>query len=165
MKRILLVALVAVLTTSCQAQEQQNDKENGIKSGAMAQQMPKGNWKVNKETDENGNIVRYDSIYSWSSSGNYDHLKPEDMDSIVNAMQARFSAQMGNMPSMMGQSDFIQQFFNGSPFGNDSTEVSGFDAMRKQMEAMQQQFMQRARPRPIIPAEPEEKLQKQTKNL
>ena len=165
MKRMIMVALVAALATSCQAQEQQNDKENSKNSGATAQQIPKGNWKVNKETDENGNIVRYDSIYSWSSSGNYDQMKPEDMDSIVNAMQARFSAHMGNMPSMMGQSDFIQQFFNGNPFGNDSTQISSFDAMRKQMEAMQQQFMQRTKPQPIIPAEPEDVPEKKTKSL
>ena len=157
MKYIVMMALVAVLATSCQAQEKQDGKAISQKSTTAAQQTPKGNWKVNRETDENGNLVRYDSIYSYSSSGNYDHLKPEAMDSIVNAMQGQFSAQMGNMPAMMGQSDFIQQFFNDGPFGNDSTQISGFDAMRKQMEAMQQQFMQQAKPRPIIPAEPEKK--------
>ncbi len=157
MRHIVMVALVAALATSCQAQDKQNGNITAQNSGTSAQQQPKGRWKVNKETDENGNLIKYDSIYTYSSSGNYGQLKTEDMDSIVNAMQAQFSAQMGNMPSIMGQSDLIRQFFNNGPFGNDSTQVSDFDDMRKQIEAIEQQFMQQARPQPIIPAEPEEK--------
>ena len=155
MKNIFMMALVAILANSCQAQEKKNDSFLAQKSGTSAK--PKGNWKVNKQTDENGNLVRYDSIYSWSSSGNNDQIKSEDMDSLINSIQAHFSSSMGAMPSIMGQDDFIKQFFSNGFFGNDSTQVLGFEAMRKQMEAMQQQFMQQARPRPIIPAEPEEK--------
>jgi hypothetical protein len=121
---------------------------------------PKGSWKVNKEVDESGNIVRYDSIYSWSSSGN---IKDMGNDSIFNQMhsmiQKRFS--MLQSPRLNGfteQDSIMKQFFSDDFFKDDffsNGMPSGFpnmDDIMKQMKAMQQNFFN-DRHRYIIPPE------------
>ena len=40
--------------------------------------------------DENGNLIRYDSIYSWSSADNFNALSSLDRDSILQSMQSEF---------------------------------------------------------------------------
>lgn len=167
MKKIALLFSVAILATSCNAQG--NESSLGQSSESQLKPIPEGSWSVNKEVDENGNIVRYDSIYSWSSSsrnGLHDagRINP---DSIMQEMQKRMRMSFG----VMGADPFEGFFGNDStqtdPFLNpffSSSRMGGFPAleeMRKRMEAMQQQFFQREE-RPWIPAVPEEK--NKTKN-
>ncbi|MCB0400186.1 MAG: hypothetical protein KDD26_11315, partial [Winogradskyella sp.] len=63
MRKVMLFLFVAILATSCNAQDTQKSSKDAsdleIQNDTLLK--PKGNWKVNKEVDENGNIIRYDS--------------------------------------------------------------------------------------------------------
>ena len=170
----MLFLFVAILATSCNAQDSENvpEKSSDLETQKDSLHKPKGNWKVNKEVDENGNIIRYDSIYSWSSSGN---IKGMDSDSIFNQMQSmmqkRFS--MLQSPHLNGFSErdsIMKQFFSDDFFkdGFFSNAVpSGFpniNEIMKQMEAMRQNFFN-DRHRYIIPPENTESKEKKTKTI
>ena len=150
MKKVMLFLFVAILATSCNAQDTQKSSKDAsdleIQNDTLLK--PKGNWKVNKEVDENGNIIRYDSIYSWSSSG---AIKGIESDSIFNQMrsmmQKRFSMlQSPNLNGFADQDSIMKQFFSYDFFKDDffsNRMPSGFpnmDDVMKQMEAMRQNF-------------------------
>lgn len=168
----MLFLFVAILATSCNAQDTENSSKNSsdLEIQKDSLQKPKGNWKVNKELDENGNIIRYDSIYSWSSSGN---IKGIESDSIINQMrsmmQKRFSMlQSPNLNGFADQDSIMKPFFSDDFFKDDffsNRMPSGFpnmDDVMKQMEAMRQNFFN-DNYRYIIPPEKTEPKENKTK--
>jgi hypothetical protein len=168
MKKVFLFLFVAILTSSCNAQDFKNQNSSSEKSKDSINQ-PKGSWKVNKEYDENGNIMRYDSIYSWSSSGN---LKGFDNDSIFNKMQSmmqkRFSMfQSPNRLSFSEHDSIMKRFFSNDFFKDDffsngmSLGMPNMDDMIKHMDSMRAQFFNDNN-RYIIPPEEKKKTKKST---
>lgn len=163
MKKIALLFSVAILATSCQAQQEKTHTDTP--EDTFKKTFPKGNWTVNKETDERGNIIRYDSIYSWSSSssGLSDHQQIHP-DSIFKAMREQMRASFG----MLGEDPFTAPFLqNDSPLSSFMADPlledffkdvpSGFpdmEAIRERMRSLQDQFMRREES-PWIPAVPE----------
>lgn len=87
MKRtwILFIAVTIVLS-SCNGQEKQNknDKLSDV------QNAPKENVKVNKEYDEDGNLISYDSTYTYF----YSNIKNDRLaeDSIFNNFRNMFES-------------------------------------------------------------------------
>lgn len=158
MKKILLIALVASFATSCNSQDHpksdlaQNDPKPKVEK-------PKGNWTVNKEVDENGNIIKYDSIYSYSSMDDLKGMNTESMDSLMNGFTQKFekhfySSTDGSMPDIFSDDspfadDMFKDFFNDET-GNPSEMMQ---KMRAKMEAMRAQMLQG---NSIIPAIPNE---------
>jgi hypothetical protein len=57
---------------------------------------PKVSWKVNRVVDDKGNLIRYDSTYSWSYSSKTEVASPQT-DSLIKDFQARFHLQMENV--------------------------------------------------------------------
>ncbi len=117
---------------------------------------PKVQIKVNKETDEHGNIIRYDSTYVWSwsnmdSSGSYelnDSVFANFFDNRKNRFHLFFNDSDFFVPFSMPSFDFFEDDF------------SFFD---KQMEALMQRHKEMIRqheelmkrffePQPLIPA-------------
>ena len=158
MKKLAVVSMVALLAASCDAQEHKNS-DLAQNNDRTLKQEPKGTWKVDKEVDENGNIIKYDSIYSWSSQNNRHILTPEQMDSIMGDFRAAFGERFGdfngedfsgffNRDSLFTKEFFGEDFMNGD-FGMD---FSNFEDLREHMETMRQHFMDK---QPLIPAEPE----------
>jgi len=165
----MLFLFVAILATSCNAQDSNSPKKKIAKSDIQKDSIsaPKGSWKVNKEIYENGNIIRYDSIYSWSSSGN---LKGMDTDSIFKKMQSimqkRFSMFQSPNGNAFTEHDSIMKQFFSDDFFKDDFFGSGFNSnmpnmgdMMKRMEAMRQQFFNDNN-RYIIPPEEKKKPKK-----
>ncbi|HEA30062.1 MAG TPA: hypothetical protein ENH91_08735 [Leeuwenhoekiella sp.] len=159
MKKLAMLALVLGLATSCQAQDK--NQGNMAKNQTESHKKPNEQWTVNKEVDKNGNIVKYDSIYSWSSSGNTQMMNQQGMDSIMHSFTSQFQEGMPNETD-----SFFENFFNndqGAPsdffqnfFSQDSiSENQNIEVIRQQMEALQQRIMTGLKPQPIIPAEPE----------
>ena len=158
MKNIALLFLAAVLTTSCNSQEnKKDDLENEVGKEKITEQ-PKGTWKVDKEFDEAGNLIRYDSIYSWSSSDDFETLDLRDKDSLLQSFQSRFfrhfsdTDRFGFDSFMEPDSLFNERFFNkdffGSDFGKDFMDI---DRMHQRMERMQKEFIERYRSRFDLP--------------
>lgn len=116
MKKVVFLLLVAVGSIGCKAQ-QKNDNQQHIKSEAVAQTKPAENWKVNKKYDDKGNLIGYDSTYTWSYSSNGE-LPSAEADSLFSAFHKRFG---------LGSSPFFRKGFMQSPFSDSlSTDEFGF---------------------------------------
>jgi len=115
------------------------DGEDSLKTN-----QPKINYKVNKQYDEHGNLISYDSTYSYSySSPGSEATIIFDNDSVTDMFGNI------NMPMGMFNNDIFNRFFKGDStqfpnnnmFLNDPFFNNGFDMMdqmRQQMKRMQQ---------------------------
>ncbi len=162
MKKIAILSLAAILTLSCNAQENKKEEkllnEHGTKLHESDE--PLGTWKVDKEFDERGNLIRYDSIYSWSSVDNFDALSSLDRDSILQSMQSEFYKNFSHFSDQgfddvfSSDSLFTNKFFDDafftSQFGEDFRDI---DRMNKRMEAMRRNFLEKYQPELKKPVE------------
>ncbi|WP_411896095.1 hypothetical protein [Winogradskyella sp. A2] len=173
MKSYVYLFLFTFLSISCNGQvEEQKKNETSKQDENKENIVPEGSWQVNKEFDENGNLTRLDSVYSWSS---YESLKGIDNDSIINRMQSlmqkRFS--MIQSPSISGftQHDSLMRQFFSDDFLMDDFFSNGItlgtpnvDEIMKRMEAMRQHFFNDNR-RYIIPPIAENKKTNKSKTI
>ncbi|WP_417196800.1 hypothetical protein [Bizionia sp.] len=149
MKKYILLFMVGLLSISCNGQKNEQKTEIKESDGKLVEQ-PKGTWKVDKEFDENGNLIRYDSIYSWSSNGKFDNLSVSDKDSLMQSFKSRFFTNYSGFVNegfeaiFSQDSLFSKRFFNddffGSNFGNDFMDI---DKLRQQMMARQKEFLEK----------------------
>ena len=164
MKRLAILLWVAILATSCNAQDKNNtDIAKALQPTDSI--FPKGNWTVNKELDENGNIIRYDSIYSWSS-GNLKEFSNKDADSILNEMKARMQLSFSdfddfNFSGFASHDSIMKQLFSYDLFSNRMPfNFKNLDSIKLQIQQMHQQFFNNQRyiiPPIIEDTEPEKK--------
>lgn len=143
MKKVILVLWVAISVMSCNAQE---DKE----AAEQTAEPSKGTWKVNKEFDEFGNMIRYDSIYSWSSSDDLAGMTATDRDSLLHSFQSKFYRHFSATdpqrfehlfePDSLFHERFFNEDFFDSDFGKDFMDI---DRVKKRMEAMEKAFFDR----------------------
>ena len=149
MKKHILLFMVGLLSISCNGQKNGQKKETNESDRKLVEK-PKGSWKVNKEFDEDGNLIRYDSIYSWSSNGKFDNLSLSDKDSLIQSFKSRFFKNYSGFENQGFEDVFSQdslfskRFFNddffGSNFGNDFMDI---DKLRQQMIARQKKFLEK----------------------
>jgi len=153
-KKCGIFLFATLLSLGCNSQENKNKEEPDKKEEAVTD-APKGSWKVNREFDEAGNLIRYDSIYSWSSGNNLDELATFDRDSTLKSMQSRFYRNFSQFDfDKEGFGDlfaedslFTKRFFNDDFFGNEfGKDFMDIDEMQKRMEAMQKRFLDRYQP-------------------
>ena len=116
MKRTFLLVPTLLLILSCHGQEHKKEPGKESTDKVAQKEEPKGSWKVNREFDEDGNLIRYDSIYSWSSSDYDKDLAKIDRDSLLQSFKSRFSE---------GFSPFDEEGFN-SFFADDSLFTQRF---------------------------------------
>ena len=160
MKNYSLLLMVALLSFSCNGQKKETEKAELKESKINTVEAPKGSWKVDKEFDENGNLIRYDSIYSWSSNNKFDNLTSVDRDSIMKSFKSRFFTNYSKFENQGFEDVFSQdslfskRFFNndffGSDFGNDFMDI---DKIREQMIERQRQFLEKYQSEFIKPEE------------
>jgi len=150
MKKIGLLLLVGILAVSCHAQEQKKQALTETNKSGKDMESPHGTWKVDKDFDENGNLIRYDSIYSWSSGADRAHLGKLDRDSLLKSFQSGFSRNFPGMDqqqfqdlfahdSLLAKQFYDDDFFN-SDFGKDFMDI---DRLRQRLEERQNEFLQR----------------------
>ncbi len=160
MKKYMFLTVMALLSLSCNGQK--GEVENTNKNGNINNNVntPKGSWKVDKEFDENGNLIRYDSIYSWSSNSKYDNLSNFDRDSLMQSFKSKFFTNFSRFENQgfddvfSQDSLFSKRFFNdgffGSDFGNDFMDI---DRIRNEMIERQKQFLEKYHSEFIKPEE------------
>ena len=142
---------------------------------AVQAQEPKdkhGAWKVNKEFDENGNLIRYDSVYSWSADGNTKPYDPEMLDSLFGQIPKFLDPIGKDMAEFFDNDPFFSQIFGskGNPnlysepftmeeieemLRNDSLRVdeADVDQLLDEMERLRKEFLRQLRGQPKIPEE------------
>ncbi len=154
MKKIMILSLAAIFNMSCSAQEKKKDEDLQRKKDAPAHaaEQPKGTWKVDQEFDEEGNLIRYDSIYSWSSGDDLDDLSLLDRDSALQSMQSKFYSRFSQFEKhgfhdiFSQDSLFTHRFFDDDFFKSDFGEdFMDLDKMHERMEAMQKKFLEKYR--------------------
>lgn len=101
MKKILLLVFAALLNFSSYSREKEeiNNKKNNEKSC-----QPQSNIIVNKEYDDNGNLIRYDSTYSYYYSSTEEDTVLRD--SIFNDFKNYFNNQY-----LFSGKPFFEDFF------------------------------------------------------
>lgn len=152
MKTINFVFLFCLLFFNCSGQDKQKSEESTIK--------PNENVQVNKEYDEFGNLIRYDSIYSYSYSSNSklqdslkqkfqqhfnqhsffndsffdDFFKPDSLSGNFNPNNFFYDGFMNHdehIKSMMQRMDSIQKLFFNQNHGNFNPKEPNTDEQRK----------------------------------
>lgn len=153
MKTHVLLFAMGLLSISCNSQI--NDTKDrpieAIKNNIVKE--PKGEWKVDKEFDEKGNLIRYDSIYSWSSQDNYNNLPLPQRDSLIQSFKSRFFTDFsefenqGLKDSLVSKHFFNNNFFE-SEFGSDLMDL---DKIRQQMLERQKKILEKYHSKLIKP--------------
>jgi hypothetical protein len=164
MKKAILLLMLGLLSISCNAQTKDPKKDDSQEKQEQLLEAPKGTWKVDKEFDENGNLIRYDSIYSWSSNGQWKDLSSVNKDSLLNAFESQFYKYFSHFEnegfddvfsqdSLFGKHFFNEDFFK-SDFGKDFMDIN---KIRQRMLERQKQFLEKYRQEFIKPEIEEEK--------
>lgn len=160
MRKYILLLVLAFLSTSCSGQKNETKQSDIKETEKNIVEQPKGSWKVDKEFDENGNLIRYDSIYSWSSTSKLDNLSLMDRDSLMQSFKSRFYTNFSGFENQgfedvfSEDSLFSKRFFNddffGSNFGKDFMNI---DEITQQMIARQKKFLEKYQSEFIKPEE------------
>lgn len=99
MMRIMsLLFILAITITGCKGQKEEKKEE------FTTEENPKTNIVVNKEYDDDGNLIRYDSTYSYY----YSNVESNEdaMDSIYNEFRKHFNNQY-----FFSRQPFFEEFF------------------------------------------------------
>lgn len=149
MKTLKIIPIFMLLLFCCSAQENPKDQD----SKAI---VPKENVQVNKEYDEFGNLIKFDSIYSYSYSSN-----GKINDSLFLKIQEQFSKNRFFSDTFKNDffaqdSNFFQNDFFSKGFFNHNQQIN---QMMKRMDSLQQLFFNQNQ-RAIIPPEPESRTKK-----
>ncbi|NRR93461.1 hypothetical protein HSX10_17955 [Winogradskyella undariae] len=163
MKKYIILFMVGLLSVSCKGQDNETKKVEKEDHKTDIVEAPKGSWKVDKEFDENGNLIRYDSIYSWSSNDKFDNLSFSDKDSLMQSFKSGFFSNysefedQGFSAIFSQDSLFSKHFFNddffGSNFGKDFMDI---DKLRQQMIGRQREFLEKYQSEFIKPEDEDE---------
>jgi len=156
MKKFVFALVMGFVMVGCQAQNDQSKSKDDLtetNTDSLSVNKPKISWKVDKKYDEAGNVIGYDSIYSYSF-GNFKNL-PKDMnlDSIMGSF--KFLSR-DNLSSFMkdhnlGQFMDIDSLLSGDQYFNEFMEKhrsNNFSDMRElfqQMDSLQNMMMERHR--------------------
>lgn len=128
MKKFLFLLLVPFLLNSCNAQQAKNNNEP--EKGSAANE-PKVNVKVNKQCDDDGNLIAYDSTYVWSYSNESGNPVDVNIDSVL----SQFKPMIGeNYPQFYNE--YQKNLFSDSLFYEDFLMPDYF------MNRWQQQLLQ-----------------------
>ncbi|AOW19310.1 hypothetical protein [Urechidicola croceus] len=150
MKKYILLFTIGLLSVSCNSQNNDIKNTETKESDEKIVKEPKGTWKVDKEFDENGNLIRYDSIYSWSSNDKYNNLSLSERDSLMQSYKSRFFTNFSGFENQgfedvfSKDSLFSKHFFNDDFFGSDfGSDFMDIDKIRQQMIARQKKFLEK----------------------
>ncbi|MEZ4970662.1 MAG: hypothetical protein R2814_13595 [Flavobacteriaceae bacterium] len=154
MKKLLSTLLLGLILVSCQAQDDPSRPKVDLaekNADSNSVDTPKTSWKVDKKYDENGNVIGYDSIYTYSYS-NIKNLPMEmGLDSIMGAMkffsQDNLSTFMEeynlgrtkDMDSLLNGNQYFKDFFE----GQDNDNFSDIRKLFQQMDSLQNMLMER----------------------
>lgn len=142
---ILWFALAGLV--SCNAQDNNSKKKELTAQNKEKQEAPKGNWKVNKEFDENGNMTRYDSIYTYGySTENGDSLPFGNKGEMMAHFQRFFgSTQMPDefMNRLFSDSLQPEENFNNKDFFSNRMFSEDIQEQLKQMDSIRNAFIKK----------------------
>ena len=122
-----IILAVALVSYSCDAQKK--DSTNNV---TMLKTVPKTNIKVNKEYDKDGNLIKYDSTYSYfySNMGTDSHIR----DSVFNEFMKKFNEQYSFPDTSFFNNVFFQDSLLKYDFFKNDFFIERFRHNQKQVE-------------------------------
>jgi hypothetical protein len=113
MLRILIVTIFSIFIVSCNGQNGTKDK---LANHSDEVKKPKTDIRVNKEYDDEGNLIRYDSTYTWS----YSNIQGDSVFVDIDSAMLQFHSFMND------RRQFGFPFYNEDIFYNDSLFYQDF---------------------------------------
>lgn len=152
MKKYMILLLMFLISLIGCKNELKKEKVVATDSDKKEAEQPKGAWKVDKEFDEKGNLIHYDSIYSWSSGNPLDDLTSVEKDSMLNNFESKFYSRFSQFKNE-GFGDIFQKdslfgnyFFNDGFFDSDfGTDFMELDKTHKRMMDRHKNFLEKYR--------------------
>jgi hypothetical protein len=152
MKKMVFIVLIS-LFIGCNSQEKNKQETQEPEKKELATIEPKEKWDVKKEYDEFGNLIKYDSIYSYSYSNIEGDSIKVNLDSIMNSFRGYFKE---NSPfnwnerfSYFPQNDslFMNDFFQDDYFFNQwNRQPLDISRMMRQMDSTRNSFLKKFYP-------------------
>jgi hypothetical protein len=159
--KIAFISLMAILFFSCNGQNSKNKvlseaNKDKSRSSFLTQAdttiKPKVNVKVNKRYDDKGNVIQFDSTYSYFYSSPNGTLHSTN-DSVFNQFQSFFDKtypnffESQNKDIFFNDSLFKYDFFNNDYFlRRYQLNQNNFERLYKRMDSVKQNFMQHMYP-------------------
>lgn len=120
-----MILLLPLISIDCNAQKERST----LKINDHANAEPKVSYKVNRKYDNKGNLVQYDSVYSWSYSSKAGTV---NADSIFHSFNKQFS---GNFGHCIWPDSSLFNDLSGKDFFMHNWQ-SGISHMQKMMQRM-----------------------------
>ncbi len=138
-------------TSGCNAQSKQNEKTDLLIT-ETEQNKPQANWKVNKKYDDKGNLIAYDSTYTWSYSSK-GKMREIEADSVLTMFRKQFNTEL---PSFFNRNfanpiwedsllyrDFAQPDYFMKKWDNHYFDMRG---MMQEMDSLRNSFLKKNYP-------------------
>lgn len=161
MNKLIFFIAITFLAFGCNAQAGNNSNEsstNGKLNQPPGKDQPHISWKVNKQYDENGNLIGYDSTYTYQYTNVEGDSVSLDADSVMNSFHSYFDQ---NFPDLwQGQfhngfpndSVFYRDFFNDDFFSQQWQQgFFNMDDLFKGMDSLRMNFFRKQYPGMIAP--------------
>jgi hypothetical protein len=151
MKKLATLLLVLAIS-GCNSQvKEKNQTEKNENDNTVVKPVEK--WDVNKEYDEFGNLIKYDSIYSWS----YSNIKGDRLKVNLDSIMDSFKAYFDKNPNFKLRDDFtyfpkndslfMSEFFKDDYFyRNWQTQHAELEKMIKRMDSSRNSFLKQLHP-------------------
>lgn len=146
MKNISLIFVLALIFASCNAQTNTKNEVKQNDDKVTQNNEPKVNYKVNKEYDENGNLIRYDSTHTYY----YSNVDTNAMmnDSVFDKFNEFFDSKSIFKNGFYfndffkKENDFKDHFFSEDYFQESfKNSQDRFNKMLLQMDSIKNQFL------------------------
>ncbi len=147
MKNVVTLLLLMTLI-GCNSQEKEKPEEK-----QFTETQPQEKWKVQKEYDEQGNLIRYDSVYSWTYSNVQGDSIQVNLDSVMDTFKNYFeetsSFRWDDYFSYFPKNDslLLNDFFKPDYFfENWKRQHPEFENMIRQMDSTRNEFLKKFYP-------------------
>ena len=162
MKSLLMALMIMAFIVGCEAQEKEKTEQTESQ-GTEETVQPKGQWKVHRQYDDQGNLIRYDSIYSWSYSSKDGKSVTINLDSIMDDFRGYFDEvtpfdwkkdflYFPEADSLLMKDFFKEDYF----FNNWERHHDQLENMIKKMDSARNAFLRKYHPGLIDSADDEE---------
>ena len=148
----LLFSFIFIVMSSCKGQVKK-EKENNSDLLTDAISKPQVNVNVNKHYDKNGNIIKYDSTYSYVYRGSSGKMMPLINDSVFNSFKSYFNIHSQGMFDNQNNSIFLNDSLFKYDFFNDDYFQKRFElnqklfgAFYKQMDSLKGNYLRETYP-------------------
>lgn len=145
--RLLMTLLLLLFLLSCKGQDKESGKQDE-KALGKTEARPGEKWKVFKEFDEEGNLIRYDSVYTWSYKDIAGDSVRVNLDSIMTSFRKYFEEE-SPLPDKdyffyfpRNDSLFLQDFFQDDYFHRNWKEQHlRMEEMMRDMDSIRNKFL------------------------